>query len=90
MPKKEVQRYTLRKDGRYQKKIPVIKDGKKTYQVVYAKSQKEMDVLLDELKFQQRKGVDITSRNDTFGEWKDRWLIVKEKSVSESKYEVYT
>lgn len=54
------QRWTL------SEKIPVIKDGKRTYQVIYAKSQKEMDLRLEEIKYQQRKGIDISSQMTLF------------------------
>lgn len=89
MPKQKKSKYTLRKDGRIQKKIPVIKDGNTTYKVVYANSEGEMDRILDEIGYQQRKGMDVSARNDTFEQWLLRLLRVKEKTISHKKYKSY-
>jgi len=82
---------TKRKDGRYavQVYIGLDEDKKRKYKTIYGNTQKEADEKALDLKLQLKKGIDITSENDTFGEWADRWLKTKKSSISESQYRAY-
>lgn len=86
-PKKS--KYTLRKDGRVQKKITVVENGVKKYKTIIKNTDKELELYLDEIGYLKRKGIDIGARNDTFGEWKDKWLKLKKVTVSNGRYNTY-
>ncbi len=76
-----------RDDGRYMVKVYVgLKDGKKSYKYVYGKTQKEADIKADELKVSLRKGIDISSSNDSFKTWAEYWLASKRYEVSADRY----
>lgn len=78
---------TKRSDGRYRVKVYTgIKDGKKTYKYIYGKTQKEADIKAEELKVSLRKGIDISSHNDSFKTWADYWLVSKKHEVSADRY----
>lgn len=78
---------TQRADGRYRVKIYIgIKDGKKQYKYVYGKTQKEADIKAEELKVSLRKGIDISSANDSFKTWVGYWLTSKKHEVSSDRY----
>jgi integrase len=78
---------TPQPDGRYRVRVYVgIKDGKKVYKSVYGKTQKEADIKAEELKVSLRKGMDISSSNDSFKTWANYWLISKKHEVSIDRY----
>lgn len=78
---------TPQADGRYRVRVYVgIKDGKKAYKSVYGRTQKEADIKAEELKVQLRKGMDISSSNDSFKTWANYWLVSKRHEVSPDRY----
>ena len=78
---------TPQPDGRYRVRVYIgIKDGKKAYKSVYGKTQKEADIKAEELKVSLRKGMDISSSNDSFKTWANYWLISKKREVSIDRY----
>ena len=78
---------TQRADGRYRVKVYIgLKDGKKQYKYVYGKTQKEADIKATELKVSLRKGIDISSANDSFKVWAEYWLASKRYEVSADRY----
>lgn len=85
MPRKS---NTKRDDGRYQVKIYIgVVDGKKKYKYVYGKTQKEANLKAEELKATLRKGIDISTANDSFTIWADYWLTYKKNEVSADRYD---
>ena len=75
-----------RADGRYMVKVYIgMKDGKKQYKYVYGKTQKEANIKAEELKVSLRKGMDISSSNDSFKIWANYWLTSKKHEVSEER-----
>ena len=88
MPRKTNKR---RKDGliRVQVYLGMI-DGKRKYKDVYGHTQKEADEKADELRAMLKKGLNIESRDDTFGEWAARWHRVKSSErISKGRINVY-
>lgn len=84
MPKKS---NTKRADGRYKVKIYLGEiEGKKKYKYVYGRTQKEANAKADEVRATLKKGIDITSANDTFNIWADYWLVAKKAEVSADRY----
>ena len=81
-----MQKYTRRPDGRYQSKVSL---GSGQYKYVYAKSVKELEAKLKQLYTQLGKGLDIAAQRDTFGNWSQRWLRLKQAEVSPHRYYVY-
>ena len=79
---------TLRADGRYRVKVYIgLKDNKKQYKYVYGKTQKEADRKAEEMRVLFRKGVDITTSNDSFKTWAEYWLMSKRnEDVSIDRY----
>ncbi len=78
---------TPQADGRIRVRVYVgIKDGKKIYKSVYGKTQKEADIKAEELKVSLRKGMDISSSNDSFKTWANYWLTSKKHEVSQDRY----
>lgn len=79
-----------RSDGRLQSKVYLgIVDGKRKYKYVYARTQKELNEKVNEVKLQLGKGLDILAQHDTFGEWSERWLRLKKTEVSPHRYYIY-
>lgn len=79
-----------RADGRLQSKIYLgVIDGRRKYKYVYARTQKELNQKVDEVKIKLGKGLDILAQRDTFGEWAERWLRLKKTEVSPHRYYVY-
>jgi len=74
-------KYMQRADGLYRTSITL--NGKRKY--LYAKTQKELDKKLTEIKSLNYKGIVIDDNNLTVGKWADRWLntykINKEKAT---------
>lgn len=81
-----MQKYTRRPDGRYQSKVSL---GSGQYKYVYAKSVKELEAKLKQIYTQLGKGLDIAAQRDTFGNWSQRWLRLKQAEVSPHRYYVY-
>jgi integrase len=78
---------TQRTDGRFMVKVYIgIKDGKKQYKYAYGKTQKEANIKADELRVSLRKGIDISSSNDSFKVWAEYWLASKKFEVSVDRY----
>ena len=77
-----------RADGRYMVKVYIgmKADGKKQYKYVYGKTQKEANIKAEELKVSLRKGMDISSSNDSFKTWANYWLTSKKHEVTEERY----
>ena len=87
MPKKQ---YKRRADGRYQSQIYVgMKNGKRSYKSVYGATVRELEKNVQELKLKMGKGIDLSSCNDTFGFWGERWLKLKKLEVSAGRYVTY-
>lgn len=79
-----------RSDGRLQSKVYLgVVDGKAKYKYVYATTQKELNAKINEVKLQLGKGLDVSARRDTFGEWAQRWLKFKKIEVSDHRYYIY-
>lgn len=79
-----------RTDGRLQSKIYLgTIDSKRRYKYVYARTQKELNAKVDEVKLQLGKGLDVLAQRDTFGEWAERWLRLKKTEVSPHRLYVY-
>ena len=73
-------------DGRYRVRVYLgMSDGKKQYKSVYGKTQKEANIKAEELKVSLRKGMDISSSNDSFKTWANYWLTSKKHEVSEDR-----
>lgn len=77
---------TKRADGRLQSKIYV---GNGKYKYVYADTQRELDKKVNEVKIALGKGLDVSAERDTFGDWAERWLKLKEAEVSHGRYQSY-
>ena len=86
-----MQKYTKRKDGRYQTKIYLGLDesNKKKYKYLYASSEKELRRLESELLSKLNKGIDIVTADDTYQQWLDRLKAVKETELTESEYDTF-
>lgn len=66
-----------RKDGRIKAAVYL---GNNKYKYVYATTQKELDNKLLEVRLKNKKGLDLAAERDTFGEWADLWLELKQSS----------
>lgn len=88
MPKKK---NAVRDDGRIAVQVYLGRgeDGKRKYKTVYGKTQKEADEAALQVKLAMRKGLDIAAEKDTFADWAERWLALKELEVSRVKHTVY-
>jgi integrase len=79
-----------RADGRLQSKIYLGNvDGKPRYKYVYARTQKELDAKILDVKMSIHKGLNLLPGNDTFGFWADYWLKLKSQEVSMGRYDSY-
>lgn len=80
-----------RTDGRYSKQIylGLGEDGRRQYKTVYGSTPKEVENRALDVRLQLRKGLDVSAENDTFGEWANRWLSMKQHEVSEKQYLCY-
>ena len=76
----------IRSDGRYQASIYL---GNGEYKYIYARSRKELDDKVLDAKMQLNKGIDIKPELDSFGEWAEQWLSIKQYSVSWKRYTAY-
>lgn len=88
MPKKSNQK---RADGRIAVQVYLgVVDGKRKYKTVYGRTQKEADEKADELRAKLRKGMDVSSRDDTFSKWSERWIAAKSVEIGNSQLQSYT
>lgn len=78
--------YKQRPDGRYRGSVH-LGDGK--YKYVYGKSQREVDRKVTEIRIKLKKGVDVQSEQDSFGQWSEFWLKSKKPTVSFKRYTSY-
>lgn len=79
-----------RADGRLQAKVYLgVADGKAKYKYVYASTQKELEIKVQNVKIALGKGLDVTANNDKFGFWREQFLKVKEHTVSAQRYASY-
>lgn len=74
-----------RSDNRLQSKVYL---GNGEYKYVYAKTQKELEKKVAELKLKLNKGFDISESNSTFEFWAQIWLKGKKVTLSAGRFEV--
>lgn len=81
-----------RSDGRIKATVYIGLDenGKKKYKYVYARTAKELEKNIDEVKLRMGKGIDVSAERDTFGFWLEKWLRFKKTDVSENWHKVLT
>lgn len=75
-----------RPDGRYMAQIYLGrgKDGKKKFKSIYASTLAELKEKETSIRIQLGKGLDLISRRDTFTQWAEDWLRVKQsESISD-------
>lgn len=83
-------RYKRRTDGRYQANVYIGREnGKKKYKTVYAKTEKELEKKIRDVKNQLDKGIDIISSSSAFSDCVEKWLKSLKAQVSESQYNLY-
>ena len=72
-----------RKDGRYQKWIPIGKDenDKILYTFAYGRTLKELEENVDKIKFDLNRGIDPRKKGQTFLAAAEAWLAAKEAVV---------
>lgn len=70
-----------RADGRYCSQIYLGRDeaGKKRYKSIYAKSPAELKEKETAVRLQLGRGLDVLSQRDSFGQWADDFLRLKER-----------
>ena len=75
---------TTRADGRIavQVYLGCDENGKRKYKTVYGSTQKDADEKADTVKAMLRKGLNITTSNNTFNDWADLWITVKSTEAS--------
>lgn len=79
-----------RKDGRFQTKLYLgIENGKAIYKYIYANTEKELNIKLEQERGKFGKGIDLLAQRDTFGEFAEKWLKIKEAEVSGHRYYIY-
>ena len=81
-----------RADGRYMSQIFIGRgeDGQRKYKSVYGKTRTELREKEAEILVQLGKGVDVLSRRDSFAQWADDWLRIKEtESITEGQMANY-
>lgn len=80
----------VRADGRIAVQVYLgTVDGRRKYKTVYGKTQKEADEKALQVKLLINKGIDISSRCDSFSLWADAWLRIKATEVSFGRLESY-
>lgn len=79
-----------RTDGRYQKNvyIGIGENGKKKYKSVFGRTQAEVNQKASDIKAKLGKGIDITL-DDSFGLWKNKWLLFQTPLQTESQLKTY-
>lgn len=83
---------TRRADGRIAVQVYIGRDecNRRKYKTVYGNTQKEADEKALSVKLALKKGLDVTSENDPFSRWADRWLAAKKTEVSLGQYKAYS
>ena len=72
-----------RADGRLQAQVYIgSENGKPKYKYVYAKSNKELEKKVQEIKTKLGKGLDMTAERDSFKYWAQKWLKIKQTELS--------
>lgn len=71
-----------RADGRYMTQIYLGRNenGKKQYKSIYAKSTTQLKEKEAELRMHLGRGLDVLSQRDSFAQWADDWLWIKESA----------
>lgn len=64
-------------------------NGKPIYKNVTGKTEEEAAEKALQIKIARRKGIDVTADRDTFKQWADRWLALKQGNVSAGRYDIY-
>lgn len=84
-------KYKKRSDGRYMAwvSIGIDENGKNKRKAVYAKTIPLLEKKVEDLKLKLYQGIDLTSSNDTFEQWAERWIRLKEKEISNSLMTAY-
>lgn len=74
-------RLKKRADGRYCAQVYLGRDeaGKKQYKSVYGKTPAEVKEKETALRLQLGRGLDVLSQRDSFAQWSDDWLHLKER-----------
>ena len=75
-----------RADGFYQSKVHI---GNGKFKYVYAKTNKELEKKVQELKLKLNKGLDLSESDTTFEECAEMLLMQKKLTVSNSRYNIY-
>lgn len=81
-----------RKDGRYMTQIYIGRgdDGKRKFKSVYASSPAELKEKETVVRHQLGKGLDLISSRDSFSQWADDWLRIKESEhISDKQMDHY-
>lgn len=80
-----------RSDGRFYARIYLGRnsDGKKVFKHIYGQSAAEVKQQEAHLRLLYTKGVDLTSLNDTFGQWFERTKAAKEPLLSPGEYNTF-
>ena len=55
-------------------------DGRRRRRWVYGRTEAETLAKLDEAKAQARRGVNLAAKPQTFSEWLDEWLVMKQRA----------
>lgn len=80
-------RLTKRRDNRYCVQVYLGRDetGKKQYKSVYGKTPAEVKEKETALRLQLGKGLDVLSQRDSFAQWAEDWLRLKERENISSR-----
>lgn len=78
-------KYKQRADGLYRTSITL--NGKRKY--LYAKTQKELDKKLTEIKALNYKGIIVDDNKMTVGEWADKWLNTYKNNKEKATINMY-
>lgn len=81
-----------RADGRYCAQIYLGRDedGKRQYKSVYAKSPSELKEKETAVRLQLGRGLDVLSQRDSFSQWADDWIRIKESAgITERQMDNY-
>lgn len=85
-----MQKNKIRSDGRVQAKVYIgLVDGKPKYKYVYAKSNRELEKKVQEVKLKLGKGLDLTAERDSFGYWAEKWVKLVSTEVSSGRAKTY-
>jgi len=88
---KNMGKHKRRKDGRLAEQVFIgyQPNGKRKWKTVYAKTEKELEAKVREIKNKIDSGLDLSRENITVGEWGLQWLKVYKNNVSGGTYAVY-